>query len=89
MVYPRPRSMNHDLEEGMSDGKYKKIVANRGGIVEKDLFYTSRHDLNDLWYGIHEDMVKILPDGTVDQRSLNYVENAPAEVGGVHHAQSA
>jgi hypothetical protein len=81
MVYPASRSMNHDLEEGMSDGKYKKIVQNRGGIVEKQLAYDTREDLCDVYYGIHEDNEKHLPDGTVDPQSSLYVVNKEPQIG--------
>lgn len=65
MAYPNPsRSLNGDLHEGMTDGKYKKIVMNRGGVVE-DTFHQDRAALNDTWYGIHELRTKVLPDGTV------------------------
>lgn len=80
-MYPDPRSMNRDLMEGMSDGKYKKIIANRGGIVEKNLAYASREDLSDTYYGIHEDDIKSLPDGTLDDRSEYFVPTHPAVVG--------
>jgi hypothetical protein len=79
MAYPATRSMNQDLKEGMTDGKYKKIVQNRGGIVEKDVFYMSREDLNDVFYGIHEDPVKSLQDGRTD-RTENFVQNKPAQI---------
>jgi hypothetical protein len=61
--------MNSDLQAGMSDGKYKKLVAHRGDVAEGDLLYSERMDLSDTYYGIHETPVKRLPDGTVDRRS--------------------
>jgi hypothetical protein len=72
--------MNHDLEEGMSDGKYKKIAPNRGGVSENDHTYQEREDLYDLHYGIHETPKKHLPDGTIDPRSSMYVDNPASEV---------
>lgn len=81
MVYPAPRSMNHDLEAGMSDGKYRKIVANRGGIVEADATVAARRDLYDVWYGMHEAPVKVLPDATVDRNSIGYVPTPQAQIG--------
>lgn len=75
------RSMNRDLMEGMSDGKYQKVVQHRGGVVEKELAYGEVEDLSDTYYGIHEAPVKRLPDGTVDRGSLNYVATKPAVVG--------
>lgn len=61
-MYPASRSMNADLHEGSTDGKYKKVVYNRGGIVE-DLTWRERADLLDPWYGIHEKRVKVAGDG--------------------------
>lgn len=62
MVYPVSRSMNNDLSEGMTDGKYKKVSPNRGGTVEHTA-QTERADLDDLYFGIHEKQVKVAPDG--------------------------
>lgn len=81
MVYPALRSMNKDLEEGMSDGKYKKICPNRGGVTEDRLLYAERADLYDVYYGIHETPDKRLPDGTLDIKSSEYVSNRPAQIG--------
>ena len=58
------RSMNSDLFEGMTDGKYKKVVRGRGGFVEPTT-YQERRDLFDRWYGIHEAANKTLGDGRV------------------------
>jgi len=57
------RSMNGDLAEGMSDGKYKKVVRDRGGVID-GATYVNRAALDDLYYGIHESRTKVLPDGT-------------------------
>lgn len=54
--------MNANLAEGMTDGKYKKVVMNRGGEVETGTI-RSRLDLADTWFGIHEENTKVLPDG--------------------------
>lgn len=62
------RSMNRDLSEGMTDGKYKKIdTRERGGEVERTTALnraglTPRTPLAD-YYGITEDPVKVRPDG--------------------------
>lgn len=58
------RSMNANLAEGMSDSKYKKIVADRGGVIDAAT-YLDRSSLDDLYYGLHEARTKVLPDGTV------------------------
>jgi hypothetical protein len=75
------RSMNRDLMEGMSDGKYQKVIQNRGGVVEKNLGYGTLEDLSDTYYGVHEAPIKHLPDGTLDKDSTMYVPTKPVEVG--------
>lgn len=61
MAYPTTRSMNADLVEGMTDGKFKKVVQNRGQAERTT--YQDRKALSDVYYGIHEVPVKTLPDG--------------------------
>jgi hypothetical protein len=75
------RSLNADLMEGMSDGKYQKVIENRGGVVEKELAYGTLEDLSDTYYGIHEAQIKRLPDGTLDRHSLDDVDTKPAVLG--------
>jgi len=62
MAYASPRSANAELHEGMTDGKYRKVVMDRGGLVEP-CTYDARMDLTDGFYGIHEEPLKMLPDG--------------------------
>lgn len=62
MAYAKPRSANAELEAGMTDGKYKKVVMDRGGVVESAT-YASRRDLSDVWHGIHEAPTMETPDG--------------------------
>jgi hypothetical protein len=47
----------------MTDGKYRKIDADRGGVVEMAT-YASRADLTDGWYGLHECPSMVAPDGS-------------------------
>lgn len=61
-MYANTRSMNADLHEGTTDGKYKKVVRDRGGVVE-NLSNRERSDLYDIWYGIHETSQKTAGDG--------------------------
>lgn len=56
------RSQNAELAEGATDGKYKKIVTDRG--VAESTTYESRRDLHDAYYGLHEAKQKELGDGT-------------------------
>lgn len=58
------RSMNSNLAEGATDAKYKKVVTDRGGVID-GATYLDRSSLDDLYYGIHEARTKVLPDGTV------------------------
>lgn len=70
-MYANTRSMNADLHEGATDGKYKKVVYDRGGVVES-LTYRERDPLLDVWYGIHETRDKTAGDG-VSAPTPNYV----------------
>lgn len=72
------RSMNADLQEGATDGKYKKVVNNRGGVVESTT-HEARIDLCDTWYGIHEQPVKT--NQSVQHKTTpNYVPTPPAHL---------
>lgn len=72
------RRQNAELAEGMSDGKYKKVITDRGGVVE-DSAFQDRRDLSDAFYGIHEASSKVLPDGTV-HRTEDYRATAPVGI---------
>jgi hypothetical protein len=81
MAYAQSRSMNSELNEGATDGKYKKIVVDRGGIGATTSATTrARVDLNDVWFGRHEDEFKTRPDGQV-VRTPNYVQTPPSQAG--------
>jgi hypothetical protein len=56
-------NMEDQLCEGATDGSYKKIVRDRGGIVEQTA-YEERRTLSDVFFGIHEARTKALGDGT-------------------------
>lgn len=73
MSYPTPRGMNNSLSEGSTDGKYKKIVTDRDGVIDAAT-YENRADLNDQWYGLHEKQVKVTPDGLL-HATPRYVPN--------------
>lgn len=72
MALPQLRSMNAELNEGATDGRYKKVVQNRGGVVEGST-YGNRTDLDDVWYGIHEESAKDIPGKYGVQSTPNYV----------------
>lgn len=76
MAFPPLRSMNSELSEGMTDGKYKKVVQNRGGAIDA-MTYQERSDLYDTWHGIHESALKHRPDGKM-VHTPNYVATPPA-----------
>lgn len=76
MVYARTRSMNASLGEGMTDGKYKKVVNHRD--QAESTTQMSREDLKDVWFGIHEEQAKVRPDGKV-VRTPNFESTRPAE----------
>lgn len=60
MAYPRTRSVNRELDAGATDGKYKKVIADRGGVVERS-FVHNRADLSDGFHGIHEATLMEVP----------------------------
>ena len=78
MATPQARSVNAELAEGMTDGKYKKVVNDRGGVVEA-LTYVSRHQLFDTWHGIHETPDKVFPDARYRGTTPNFVATPPAQ----------
>jgi hypothetical protein len=69
--------MNLDLSEGMTDGKYKKVTRDRGGDVERTT-QESRKDLDDTWFGIHEQQPKVLPDG-VQHATPQFIPTKPVD----------
>jgi hypothetical protein len=72
--------MNKDLNEGMTDGKYKKIAnTDRGGFVEPTT-YMDRMDLNDNYYGFHEAPNKVKPDGTVYTDKVVQTNSLPLNI---------
>jgi hypothetical protein len=60
MAYAKTRSVNRELEAGATDGKYRKVIADRGGEVEHT-FVENRMDLTSAFYGIHESPVFQVP----------------------------
>lgn len=80
MSYPNDgRSMNAELSEGSTDGKYKKIATNqRGGIVEPTTYENRRH-LNDYYWGLHEVNPKVAPDGLLHS-TPDFVANPAAHL---------
>lgn len=77
MAYAQSRSMNAELNEGATDGKYKKVVNDRGGSIDPGT-HIARLDLHDRYYGIHEEQVKVRGDGKV-VHTPNYVSTPGAE----------
>lgn len=81
MAYAPSRSMNAELNEGATDGRYKKVVRDRGGLgVTHSETAHVRGDLNDVWYGIHEKPEKVRPDGRA-VRTPNFIPTPPAQAG--------
>lgn len=79
MATAQPRSSNAELAEGLTDGKYKKVIANRGGVVE-GTGIDSKASLSDTYFGIHEQPVKVTPDG-LHTRTPYFVQTAAAHLG--------
>jgi hypothetical protein len=72
MAVNTSRNMNAELIEGATDGRYKKVVNNRGGVVEPST-YANRDELDDVWFGIHETQPKDVPGMVGYYPSPNYV----------------
>lgn len=53
MAYPQLRSMNAELDAGATDGRWKKVVKDRGGNVET-LTHHMRDELAPDYYDIRE-----------------------------------
>jgi hypothetical protein len=80
VAYAPPRSMNASLEQGMTDGSYKKVAADRGGFPEVDRRARDLADLDNVWYGFHECEVKVFPDGSKPRATRNYADTGDLEM---------
>ncbi|WP_274032470.1 hypothetical protein [Streptomyces sp. MMBL 11-1] len=78
MSYATSRPLGGEMNEGLTDGGYKKINRDRGGSVDPAT-YAARNQLNDITYGLHEANTKARPDGLV-VRTPGYVPNPPAHL---------
>lgn len=78
MSYANSRPLGGEMNEGLTDGGYKKISRDRGGSVDPAT-YAARSDLSDVWHGIHEANSKQRPDGQT-VRTPGYVPNPPAHL---------
>lgn len=67
-----------ELSEGMTDGKYKKVINARGGLVDAAT-QENRVDLDDRYYGIHEKQVKVTPDGLL-HATPDFVRTAVVDI---------
>jgi len=77
MAYAQSRSMNADLGEGMTDGKYKKVNPNRGNA--EPTTYQARKHLIDRNFGIHEAPTKVHADG-LEHATPGYVPTPEADL---------
>ena len=73
------RSSNAELEEGMTDGKYKKLAPNRGGFTEVERLVRDRRDMADVWHGFHEASEKSFPDGSKPRTTPGYAATEAAD----------
>lgn len=78
MAYPTARSCNRELTQGMTDGTFKQVNRDRGGVVE-DCTANTRRQLDDTWYGVHEIAVKELPDA-LKASTPTYAPTPPAHL---------
>lgn len=82
MSYAKTGSMNAALSEGATDGKYKKIVRDRGGVVETATWESRKH-LWDGWFGFHEVNPKVAPDGLLHNTPEYEPNPTPQSLGDV------
>lgn len=82
MAYAKTGSMNAAFSEGSTDRLYKKVVQDRGGVVE-DTTYRTRRDLSDQYYGIHETNPKMAPDGLLHMTPDFQATPSPQSLGDV------
>ena len=75
MGRPVSRSVNRELAQGLTDGSYKQIVKDRGGIVESST-WEARKNLSRAIYGITEKPEKELGDAVGPVR-VPYTVDAP------------
>jgi hypothetical protein len=78
MAKPPSRSCNRELGQGMTDGSYKQVVKDRGGLVD-DATWQSRKHLSVKGYGIVEAPEKELPDMVGPVRTPYTVDTADPE----------
>lgn len=79
MAYPQLRSMNASLTEGATDGRYKKVISDRDGVVDPQT-YANRDELDDVWYGIHETNPKDVPGMSGYKSTPNYRPTAAPDM---------
>lgn len=77
MAVNQSGDMIAQLNEGSTDGSYKKVVTDRGGVVDP-VNARSRQDLDDLHFGVHEVRNKLTPDGR-EVTTPNFVPTKPAQ----------
>jgi hypothetical protein len=63
--------MNADLNEGATDGKYTKVIRDRGGAVDPATALARKH-LHPSFYGMTEVQPKVRGDGKIVS-TPNYV----------------
>lgn len=78
MAYPRSRSCNVSLHEGMTDGAHKKAIMNRGGFPEM-ITPMIRSHMAGVWHGFNEVVPKYMPDGRVMPRDSDDYAIAPQD----------
>lgn len=84
MAYPTLRSMNMELINGATDGKYKKIRPDESCVtnVEGNPTHTvdNRADMDDVWHGFHEAPTVHVPGLEKRVPMPYYIPNKPADM---------
>jgi hypothetical protein len=79
MAYPRLRSMNSDLNRGITEGSYKTVAPDRGGVVESS-YLEMRESLDDVWHGIHERPIKYVYGRCIETTTPDYLPTAAPDM---------
>lgn len=79
MAHPRLRSMNADLHRGATEGSYKTVAPNRGGVVESS-YMEMRRFADDVWHGFHEVNPKYVPGVCKTVSTVDYLPTAAPDM---------
>jgi hypothetical protein len=79
VAYARLRSMNADLNRGASEGSYKTLAPDRGGVVESS-YMEMRKYADDVYHGFHEVNPKYVPGRCITVDTIDYLPTATPDM---------